>query len=431
MTEASPETPAAPKKRKAEPKAKEKLTDRRLKTLKPADKPYEIMDSDVRGLGIRVMPSGVKSFILFRRFAGSKNPARSSLGTYGEMSLAQAREKARDWNALVKKGIDPAIEEERQRRATIDATKQRQASTFEGAFEEYVRRKASKLKSGRHIEREMRREFKTWMALPLADITSSMVKEAIGGIIEREAETQAHFAFGILRTFLNWAVDSGDFGIEVSPCAKLKPTVLIGPRNIRSRVLKDVEIAAYWRASESMGYPFGKFFQLLTLTALRRNEAADGRWNEIDFASKLWVIPEERMKGGARHAVPLVPEIQALLDSLPRFRGGNYLFSTTGGAVSVSGFSKAKARLDNLMRMDLEAQGLPFEPFVLHDIRRTCRTRFSALPVEDIVRELLVAHARPGLHKVYDLHAYEKEKAHALKLWHEKLKQIVGRKLAL
>jgi hypothetical protein len=45
---------------------------------------------------------------------------------------------------------------------------------------------------------------------------------------------------------------------------------------------------------------------------------------------------------------------------------------------------------------------------------------FSALPVEDIVRELLLAHARPGLHKVYDLHAYEKEKADALKLWHAK-----------
>ena len=149
MAEAFPETPAAAKKRKAEPKAKEKLTDKRLKALEPADKPYEIMDFDVRGLGIRVMPSGVKSFILFRRFPGSKNPARRSLGIYGEISLAQARDKAREWNALVKKGIDPAIEEERQRRATIDATKQRQASTFEGAFEEYVRRKASKLKSGR------------------------------------------------------------------------------------------------------------------------------------------------------------------------------------------------------------------------------------------------------------------------------------------
>jgi integrase len=423
----------ASKNEKAAAKVKKRLTDKGLKgkLVEPTDKPFEIMDLDVRGFGIRVMPSGVKSFILFRRFPGSKNPARRSLGIYGEISIAQARDKAREWNALVKKGIDPAIEEERQRRATIDATKQRQASTFEGAFEEYVRRKASKLKSGRHIEREMRREFKTWMGLPLADITPSMVKESIRGIIERDAETQAHFAFGILRTFLNWAVDSGDFGIEVSPCAKLNPTVLIGPRNVRSRVLKDYEITAYWRAAEIMGYPFGKFFQLLALTALRRNEAADGRWSEIDFASKLWVIPEERMKGGARHAVPLVPEILALLESLPRFAGGDYLFSTTGGKVPVSGFSKAKARLNKIMRMDVEAQGLPFEPFVIHDIRRTCRTKFSALPVEDIVRELLLAHSRPGLHKVYDLHAYENEKADALKAWHERLKHIVGGKLAL
>jgi len=79
------------------------------------------------------------------------------------------------------------------------------------------------------------------------------------------------------------------------------------------------------------------------------------------------------------------------------------------------------------MRKGLEAQGLQFENFVIHDIRRTCRTRFSALPVEDIVRELLIAHARPGLHKVYDLHAYEQEKAEALKLWHERLQEILRR----
>ena len=91
------------------------LTDRLLKkSLKPSDKPYEVMDSDVRGLGIRVMPSGIKTFILFRRFPGSKNPARRALGAYPDISLAQAREKAREWNALVKKGIDPAIEEGRQ-----------------------------------------------------------------------------------------------------------------------------------------------------------------------------------------------------------------------------------------------------------------------------------------------------------------------------
>ncbi len=85
--------------------------------------------------------------------------------------------------------------------------------------------------------------------------------------------------------------------------------------------------------------------------------------------------------------------------------------------------------LDALMRADLEVQGKPFEDFVLHDIRRSCRTRFSALPgVEESVRELLLAHARPGLHKVYDLHRYEDEKRHALELWHARLRAITGPK---
>ena len=407
---------------------KKTLTDRTLKALKPAEKPYEVMDAIVRGFGARIMPSGVKSFILLRRYPGSKQPARRALGAYGEMSLAEAREKAREWNALVKKGIDPAIEEGRRRRAAIEAEKQRQAFTFKNAFEAYLRRKASKLKSGPDIEREMRREFKDWMAMPLADISPSRVKAAIQAIVERGAPTNAHFLLAVTRAFFNWVVDSGDFNLEVSPCAKLKPTVLIGPRNVRARVLKDYEIGAYWHAAEAMGYPFGKFYQLLLLTALRRDEAANARWGEIDNAAKLWVVPPERMKGGSAHAVPLTPEISASLESVPRFAGGDYLFSTTGGQKPVSGFSKAKARLDGLMRKELEAQSRPFENFVIHDIRRTCRTRFSALPVEGVVRELLLAHARPGLHKIYDLHAYESEKADALKLWHAKLKDIVEAK---
>ena len=187
VTEAFAEKPAAPKKEKAEPRAKVNLTDRLLKSLKPAKQPFEVMDSQVGGLGIRVMPTGVKTFILRRRYPGSKQPARRSLGTYGEMSFAQAREKAREWNALVKKGVDPALEESRQRQAAIEAEKQRQSSTFGAAFEAYLERKASKLKSGSDIEREIRRECKSWMALPLADISPALVKETIQGMVGRGA----------------------------------------------------------------------------------------------------------------------------------------------------------------------------------------------------------------------------------------------------
>jgi len=57
----------------------------------------------------------------------------------------------------------------------------------------------------------------------------------------------------------------------------------------------------------------------------------DAHWSEIDLAAKLWVIPVKRMKGGAAHAVPLTPEIFTLLESLPAFSGGDFIFSTTGG----------------------------------------------------------------------------------------------------
>jgi hypothetical protein len=168
VAEAFTETP---KKAKAEPRAKVNLNDRLLKSLRPGDRPFEVMDSQVRGFGIRIMPTGVKTFILRRRYPGSTQPARRSLGSYGEMSLAEAREKAAEWNALVKKGIDPGAEEARQRKATVEAERNRKLNTFGSAFDNYLRRKASKLRSFRTIERELRRECAAWMDKPLSSIS--------------------------------------------------------------------------------------------------------------------------------------------------------------------------------------------------------------------------------------------------------------------
>ena len=62
---------------------------------------------------------------------------------------------------------------------------------------------------------------------------------------------------------------------------------------------------------------------------------------------------------------------------------------------------------------------------MIHDLRRSVRTHLSTLPVEDLARELVIAHARPGLHKVYDQHSYEAEKRHCLELWERRLLAIV------
>jgi integrase len=206
------------------------------------------------------------------------------------------------------------------------------------------------------------------------------------------------------------------FGVEVSPVERLKPSDLIGKREARDRVLSDAELRAIWDAAESMGYPYGPLIRLLILTGQREREIAGMRWSEVDFSKQLLTIAAARMKGGRAHEVPLSPAAAALLEALPRFTG-ECVFSTTGGEKPINGFGKAKARIDRLSGV---------AGWVFHDLRRTMRTHLSALPVQDLVRELVIAHAKPGLHRVYDQHAYEDEKRQCLELWERRLLSIVG-----
>src|SRR5262245_23383716 len=99
--------------------ARRTLNDRIIKALKPAKagQRHETWDALVPGLGVRVTDTGAKSFVLATRYPGSTNPARRSLGAYGELTLEQARTKARQWLALVQRGIDPGEEQERKRLA--------------------------------------------------------------------------------------------------------------------------------------------------------------------------------------------------------------------------------------------------------------------------------------------------------------------------
>jgi integrase len=129
------------------------------------------------------------------------------------------------------------------------------------------------------------------------------------------------------------------------------------------------------------------------------------------------------MKSDAGHAVPLSDEAVRILESLPRFTKGDYLFSASYGVRPVvGGFAKAKHALDVKMRGELRR---PLPPFVIHDIHRTMRTGLSALPVPDLIRELVIAHTKPGLHKVYDRHTYLDEKRQALDLWAKRLRDII------
>jgi Arm DNA-binding domain len=101
------------------------LSDHKIKAAKPAKKSYDVLDTVVPGLALRVMPSGTKSLVLISRFPGAPNPTRRSLGLYGRITLRAARIKARKWFEQLQRGIDPAVAIKKQRteneaRATLE-----------------------------------------------------------------------------------------------------------------------------------------------------------------------------------------------------------------------------------------------------------------------------------------------------------------------
>lgn len=391
------------------------LTERYITSRKPAAPGCrdEYRDAIVPGLAVRVTDKGHKSFVLVARYpTHPANPTRRALGTCGALTLDGARTKARTWLELIGRGIDPEIEEARARAAA----QRRQVNTFGAVAGEFLARHAAGLKKSGEAKRIIEAEFvRRWRGRPLTDITPSEAAKAIRAIVERGAPYQAHNALGYLRRLYSWAIGTHEFGIDTSPIERLKPADLIGKREARERVLKDAELRQVWQATDTMGYPYGPVIRLLILTGQREREVADASWSEIDLEKKLWTIPATRMKGGRAHEVPLSPAAVESLKSLPRWTG-DYVFTTTAGAKPVNGFSKTKARLDKLSGV----AGWKF-----HDLRRTMRTHLSALPVQDMVRELVIAHARPGLHRVYDQHSYEDEKRDCLQLWEKRLLAIV------
>jgi len=371
-------------------------------------------DALVPGLALRVTAAGHKSFVLITRYPSRPaHPTRRALGDYGELTLDEAREKARGWIALIRKGIDPRIEEARSKAAT----QRRQVNTFGAVAAAFLDRHAAGLAKVEEAKRIINAEFaKPWGARPITDILPEECAAAIRAIVKRGARYQAHNAFGYLRRLFNWAIGTNEFGITVSPVAALRPSDLIGKREARERTLTDDELRAVWGACDKLGYPYGPLFRLLMLTGQREREIADMSWSEIDLGKSLLTIPADRMKGGRSHAVPLAPDALALVQALPRFDGGEFVFTTTVGQKAVNGFSKAKVRIDKLSGV---------AGWKIHDLRRTMRTHLSALPVQDMVRELVIAHAKPGLHKVYDLHSYETEKRECFVLWEMRLLAIL------
>ena len=422
-----------------------KFTDQFVRHIKSSSgERLEFLDTLVPQLMLRVNRRG-NHWALLARYPGYTHPTRRALGSVfagdksrlgapdpeiydrhgAALSLAEAREKARRWLVLISRGIDPGAARRQAADVALAAeaeAKRAAESTFQAVGREWLKRHASQLKHWKEAKSIVENDFiKRWGERPIASITMPEAAEVIRAVAER-GKYQGHAAYGYLRQVFNFAIGSGEFDITASPFAALRQKDVLGEKLARDRVLDDAELRAVWDASLEMGYPWGDCVRLLILTGQRLREIADLPWEEVDLGQRLITIPAERMKGrrAARraHEVPLASQAMALLEAVPPGpEGRGFVFSSSGGKRHIAGFGRAKAQLD-------KASGVG--DWVLHDLRRTMRTRLSALNIEDRVREAMIAHAAPGLHQVYDQHRYFDEKRRGFELWEARLSQILS-----
>ncbi len=435
------------------------ITKRSVDAAQAGDRQTVLWDTDVKGFGLLVLPSGTKSYVFQYRVGGrGARLRRYTIGRHGSpWTPDSARRRAKELAEKVRTGIDP-IDAERDAQAAQAAAEEERRRIREMAFADYA---DLWLKSGlRAGTRQRTREgYRAALAKHVTPVLDRQPLPEIGRrdvakVIDRIPAGQPavrRITFAVLRMLFNWAKSRGD--IDASPLEGMDPP---SPAASRDRVLTDEELALVLRAAARLERPFGQFYQMIFATGQRRNEVAGLAWGELDREGGTWSLPGSRAKNGEPNIVPLNRQAIAVLDALAgrdeenerKWPRKGLVFPATRrrspaglpkSEPSISGFSRAKTRLDTeilaLARQDAEAagedpEGVTIEPWRLHDARRTLATALQRLGVRFEVTEAVLNHtsgtSRSGVAAVYQRHDWAEEKRAALEAWGDHCDRIIS-----
>ena len=384
---------------------RKKLTEVAVQKFAPvADKRLEVFDTLTPGLALRVSEKGHKSWSVMYRVAGrgergNRGPLRRmTLGGYPLIDLKGAREKARSALDLADRGDDPA---DRKR----EEARQKGERAFEVICDRFVQLHAkAHTQKWRDTERLLNAHVvPAWRGRPIDQIDRAAAHELLDGIAVRHGAGPAREVRKHVTKLFNWAVDRGL--LAASPVAGMRrPELSYVPRE---RVLSMDELRAVWGAAGEMSYPFGTMARLLILTAQRRAEVAQMQRGWVNAAGDAFEVPASHYKTDRPQVVPLSAPAQAIITGLPKWKGP-FLLSTTAGKRPISGFSKAKERLNILSEV---------EGWTLHDLRRSAATHMARLGVPQEHIERVLGHAIEGVAGTYNRYSYLAEKRTALDVW--------------
>ena len=387
-----------------------------------------LWDSELKGFGVRVTGSGIRTYILRYRVGGRDAPLRThTIGRHGSpWTTEQARRRAAELLGQVRLGVDHAAERASRRESAEQVAAHREDRMFAKLADRWFRQHVQRgdLRSEKDIEGVLKRDLKPALeGQTVDDVTKEMVAEMLETIGDRSADA-ANKAFKWLRQMYNWFVEKGV--VATSPLDKMKMPF---PEGKRTRTLTLSEVVLVWVALDALPHPFRSFYRLLILLGQRLREVSNLPWSELDMAAGDWVIPAARTKNKRDHLVPLPEQAVDILDALePEAARRRGPVLTTDGRVGISGFSQIKERVDeevaklivsNAAAASLLGAGEVAE-WVAHDLRRTLATGCQSLGIGIPVTEATLNHvsgARGGIVGVYQLYDYYDEKADALQRW--------------
>jgi integrase len=376
--------------------AKKILTARAVETAK-AKKHHrrEIPDGTGSGLYLSIEASGRKCWVL--RYRADGRQRRRQIGDVGTMSLAAARAAAASARHQREQGATPT--------SSVARTGDR-VDVMAGRFLELHAYRKTRASTAWASERIFNRLIlPAWGSRSIGEIT----RRDVIALVEHVATDRPYLAnrtLSVLSKFFGWLCSRGE--ISASPVTGVERPFR---EEVRQRTLSDPELRAIWLACEDDG-PFGDAVRLLILTAARRNEVSRMRWDEVDEDRRLWTLPRERAKNNREHAVPLSRQSWTMLQSVQRFAGCPYVFSSDGSG-PVAGWAKAKSRLS-------AKAGLVEDSWRLHDIRRTAASGMQRLGVAVPVIEKALNHVSgtfSGIVSTYQTSDYANEIRAALQKW--------------
>lgn len=359
------------------------------------------------------------------------------------LTLAAARRLAAEVQRLRALGRDVLAEIQEQRRKRHLSSEDRQTRNFGALAKQFVAEHA-RVKTRRWKETarllgfnpdnlEMNRGglARLWRDRSADEISAddihALVRAAfqagVPGLRSRNqgaSEARARALYSCLSKLFSWLV--ANRLVTTNPCKGLARPSAPPPRD---RILSDAEIRSFWNACEQLGTPFGPLFQILLILGARRDEVSRMTYRELTTDGMLWKLDGSRTKNRRPHSIPLPPHARERIANVPRIRGADQYVFSTNGRTPVSGFSKAKSKLDREMRKTL--QDLP--AWRVHDLRRTAATGMARAGVDLHVIERALNHVSGsfgGIVSVYQRHRYEDEVKAALEAWENLVLSIVG-----